>query len=419
MEGFSTKKFYPLRPIQRWLVDTHFNKAKSTMMNIGGLFKLSHAIDMNRLAVAINQVLHSYDIFRCRFLFHPETSDLCQIFDGNITPVQVEHITDEEFSDRVEKLREPYKIINKPLWRIYLFQTPTAKYMFGDFYHAVMDGVSTSYLLWNEVDKVYRGRRRQLPKPSYADYVEQEANIAPEVLAEGHAYWKKMLSHFDKQKHLPPVKVSGVAPWTQGTFEYVLKNIFNEFFRKTHINENNFFLGATMLTLAKLTGTKEAVMSRVSNGRTNMTERRMMGLMLEQFPCAWDFSNDMSVSYFLDRLEGQIQTGTRYRKSLDIVYNDGLEDDCVSFIFQKNINSDFIFCDTPVEVVYLPPNEISAVENALDVEINIEDTGRYSLYLDYDASRYSESEMKTFAVTLDKIISDMQNLERRTSEILA
>ena len=29
------KGFYPLRPIQRWLIDTHFNKAKSTMMNIG------------------------------------------------------------------------------------------------------------------------------------------------------------------------------------------------------------------------------------------------------------------------------------------------------------------------------------------------------------------------------------------------
>ena len=418
MEGFHTKKFYPLRPIQRWLVDTHFNKAKSTMMNIGALLKFSHAIDLHRLAIAINQVLNSHDIFRCRFLFHPETSDLCQIFDGEIKPVQVEEISDEEFSVRMDKLREPYKIINKPLWRIYLFQTPTAKYLFGDFYHAVMDGVSSSYLLWSEMDKAYRGRKRQLPAPSYADYIEEESKIPPEVLSEGHAYWRKMLSHFDKKKHLPPVKVSGVAPWTQGTFDYEFKNIFNEFFRRTHINENNFFLGASMLTLAKITGTNEAVMSYVSNGRTNMYERRLMGLMLEQFPCAWKFDQDMPVGDFLDRLEGQIQTGKNYRKSLDIVYNDGLEDDCVSFIFQKNINNKFIFCDTPVEIVYLPPNEISAVENALDIEINTEDTGKYSLFMDYDASRYSEIEMKNFAETLDKIIRDMQNINTPVSKIL-
>ena len=418
MDGFSTKKFYPLRPIQRWLVDTHFNKAKSTMMNIGGLFKLSHAIDMNRLAVAINNVLHSHDIFRCRFLFHPETSDLCQIFDGEIQPVQVEYISDEEFDKRVDKLREPYRIINKPLWRMYLFQTPTAKYIFGDFYHAVMDGVSSSYLFWREMDAVYRGRKRQLPMPSYAAYVEEEANIPPEVLAEGHAYWRKMLSHFDKHRHLPPVNVHGVAAWTQGGVEYTLKNIFNEYFRKTHVNENNFFLGATMLTLAKITGNNDVVMSRVNNGRTNMKERRLMGLMLEQLPCAWDFTQDMLIGEFLDKLEGQIQTGTKYRKSLDVVYNDGLEDDCVSFIFQKNINNEFIFCDTPVEIVYLPPNEISAVENALDVEINIEDTGRYLLCLDYDASRYSEGEMKNFAATLDEVVRAMQDITAHTSQIL-
>ena len=418
MEGFTTKKFYPLRPIQRWLVDTHFNKAKSTMMNIGGLFKMSHAIDMNRLALAINQVLHSHDIFRCRFLFHPETSDLCQIFDGEITPVQVEYISDEEFEERVDKLREPYRIINKPLWRMYLFQTPTAKYMFGDFYHAVMDGVASSYLLWREIDAVYRGRTRKLPAPSYADYVEEESKIPPEVLEEGHKYWKHMLANFDKRKHLPPVKVQGVAAWTQGNFEYRIKNIMNEFFRHSHINENNFFLGATMLTLAKITGNKDVIMSRVNNGRTNMRERRLMGLMLEQLPCAWDFSQDISIDEFLYKLEGQIQTGTHYRKSLDIVYNDGLEDDCVSFIFQKNINNEFIFCDTPVEIVYLPPNEISAVENALDVEINTEDTGRYLLYLDYDASRYSEVEMQQFATTLDEIIRQIQNTKTRTSQIL-
>ena len=418
MEGFSTKKFYPLRPVQRWLVDTHFNKAKSTMMNIGALFKMSHAIDMNRLAAAINTVLNSHDIFRCRFLFHPETSDLCQIFDGEIQPVQVEHISDEEFDKRVDKLREPYRIINKPLWRIYLFQTPTAKYFFADFYHAVMDGVAASYLLWREIDAVYRGRKRQQSAPSYAAYVEEEANIPPEVLAEGHTYWRKMLSHFDKRRHLPPVSVQGVAAWTKGGLEYTLKNILNEFFRNTHVNENNFFLGATMLTLAKITGNKDVVMSRVNNGRTNMKERRLMGLMLEQLPCAWDFTQDMFIGEFVDKLEGQIHIGTKYRKSLDIVYNDGLEDDCVSFIFQKNINNEFIFCDTPVEIVYLPPNEISAVENALDVEINIEDTGRYSLYLDYDASRYSEAEMKNFAATLDEVVRVMQNPATHTAQIL-
>ena len=90
-------KYYPLRPIQRWLIDTHFNKAKSTMMNIGGLYKLSAQIDTKRLESAINEVMNSYDIFHCRLVFHPETCELCQIFDAEIMPVVVEEWTDEEF----------------------------------------------------------------------------------------------------------------------------------------------------------------------------------------------------------------------------------------------------------------------------------------------------------------------------------
>lgn len=411
-------KYYPLRPIQRWLVDTHFNKAKSTMMNIGGLYKLSTQIDTQRLENAINQVLNAHDIFRCRFVFHPETFDLCQTFDNDIMPVIIEEWTDEEFTLIQKYLTEPYDLIGKPLYRVYIFKTPGANYLYVDFYHAIMDGVSGAILFWHEIDKIYRGRKSNRKPLNYAAFIEEEANIPLENLAEGHAYWKKMLAPFDEKKHLPPVDVEGVAEWTQGNFEYEFKNITNEFFRDNRIGENIYFLGATMLTLAKVTGSKESVMSWIHNGRTNMRERRIMGLMLEQFPCAWDFHEDITVGEFLDKLMGQQQTGMIYRKSLDMVYNDGLEDDCVSFIFQKSFYENLLLGDNPTEVVYLPPNEISAVENALDIEINESYMGFYSLFLDYDASRYSEAAMEKFAKTMDEILLMMRAPNKKVSEIL-
>lgn len=411
------QKYYPLRPIQRWLIDTHFNKAKSTMMNIGALLKLKSMIDMERLADALNQVLETYDIFRCRLVFHPETSDMCQVFDGEIAKVEVERMSEEEFETRLTKLREPYYLINRPLYRLYVIETPSAKYLYADFYHAIMDGVSSAYLFFHAVDGAYRGRTKRTP-PSYAEYVEEESQISASELAEGHEYWRKILSTFDKDKHLPPVRVHGVAAWTQGDFEYKFKNFTEEFFRTTKREENNFFLGACMMTLAKITGSKSSVMSWIHNGRTNMRERRLMGLMLEQYPCAWDFNEDISVREFLDKLKGQEQTGLKYRKSLDLIYNDGLEDDCVSFIFQKGMHGDLVLADTLAEPIYLPPNEISAVENAMDIEINSEPQGTYLLYLDYDASRYTEEEMEEFAHTMEKILIEMRNLDKSVLEIL-
>ena len=411
-------KYYPLRPIQRWLIDTHFNKAKSTMMNIGGLFKFSSQIDTQRLVNAINTVLNAHDIFHCRLVFNPETNDLCQTFDNEIFPVIVEEWTDEEFKLIKKYLSEPYDLIGKPLYRIYIFKTPSANYFYADFYHAIIDGVASSYLLVREVDGVYRGRNKK-KSPSYAEYIEEEAAIPTEELAEGHEYWRNMLKNFDERKHLPPATVKGVSAWTQGKFYYEIKNFTEEFFRESHRTENTYFLGASMLTLAKITGSKESIMSWIHNGRTNMRERRMMGLMLEQYPCAWDFHEDISVENFLDKLMGQIQTSMTYRKSLDIVYNEGLEDDCVRFIFQKYITDDLIIADTTAEVVYMPPNELSAVENALDIEVRETDTGFYNLFLDYDASRYSEKDMQHFAETLNKILIEMKNPNAKVSEILA
>ena len=415
----TTRKFYPLRPIQRWLVDTHFNKAKSTMMNIGALYKLSSQFDLPRLVYAINEVLSTHDIFRCRFVFHPETSDMCQTFDGEVEPVKIEQMSDEEFSARMDKLREPYKLIDKPLWRIYVMETPTARYVYCDFYHAIMDGVSSAILFLGEVGKIYVGRKFKRPALSYAEYIEEEAKIPADELADAHEYWSKMLAPFDGKKHLPPVDVEDVAAWTQGNFEYTFKNLTEEFFRETRRSENTFFLGASMLTLAKITRSNESIMSWIHNGRITMRERRLMGLMLEQIPCAWNFDENISVSEFLDRLEGQIRTGIEYRKGLDMVYNNGLEDDCVSFIFQKGFYNDVTLGDGKMYIEYLPPNDISAVENALDIEVNARVNGTYDLFLDYDASRYSEASMKNFAAVMNKILVAMTDETKMISDILS
>ena len=121
--ALKTSGFYPLRPMQLWLIDTHFNKANSTMMNVGALYKYDDSIDLEKLAQAINDTVARYDMFRCRLVFHEGTADLCQRFDGEITPVTVEKISDAEFEERKNNLKKPYRLINNPLYRIFLLET--------------------------------------------------------------------------------------------------------------------------------------------------------------------------------------------------------------------------------------------------------------------------------------------------------
>ena len=163
--------------MQRWLIDTHFNKAKSTMMNIGALSKLSPLIDIPSFADAINTVLNTYDIFRCRFVLHPETLEICQTFDGEVMPVIIEEWTDQEFDMIKKYLAEPYDIIGKPLYRVYLFKTPSANYFYLDFYHAVADGTALAVIFLREIDKAFRGNKKKKSVPSYAEYIESQKTL--------------------------------------------------------------------------------------------------------------------------------------------------------------------------------------------------------------------------------------------------
>ncbi len=413
--------YYPLRAIQMWLVDTHFNKAKSTMMNIGALLKLDAAIDLERLAQAVNDLLNAHDIFHCRLVFHPETSDICQRFDGEIIPAVVEKISDEEFAARIKKLEEPYNLINHALYRIYIFETPTAKYLYADFYHAIMDGTAAAILFLRQLDMRYSGKKITRAPLNYAEYILDELKVSPEELAAGNNFWRETLDDFDANKHLPPADIETAEVWASDSLIAPIENITRQYFKTSARTEHVFFLAASMLAIAKTAGVKKSIMSWVHNGRNTAQERRLMGLMIEQFPISWDFAQDLSVGEFLGGLAAKIQTGVKYRRSLGIVYKGGLEDDCATFIFQKKslgaLNS-LIMGGKPAEVIELPLNEFSASENTLDIELNLNDDDTYFIYLDYDASRYSAAAMEKFAATVDEIILALQNERRMISTIL-
>lgn len=420
-------EFYPLRPIQRWLIDTHLQKARSTMMNVGALVRLDPSIDMERLAAALNDLIHSYDIFRCRLAFDPETGEICQRFDGNLARVYVESLSDEAFERRKQEIKEPFEIINRPLYRSYLMKTSSAQYLYIDFYHAIMDGMAIAMLFWRELEKRYKalGSKSVIarkPAVSYAEYILAESRADQEELAKGHAYWRKMLADFDEKKHLPPIDVHDGKNWESNEFETPIEStVTPDYFRGRDYTENTFFLGAAMLALARISGVRESLMSWVHNGRTTMHERRLMGLMLNQLPIRWDFAEGQTVGEFLRGLEAKINEGLQYSKSLDVVYDEGLEDLCASFILQKGAigrRGTLNFMGTEAVLEEMPDNDISAAENTLDIELNVHPDGTYSLVLDYDASWYSEASMHRFAQTVDEMIAALMDEDRPVMDLI-
>ncbi|MCR5757435.1 MAG: STAS domain-containing protein [Selenomonas sp.] len=419
--------FYPLRPVQRWMVDTHFQKAQSTMLNTGALVQMDSSINMEKLAEALNSLLTAYDIFRCRLVFHPETGEICQRFDGEVGKVYVETLSDEALEKRKQELKLPYELIDHPLYRIYLMKTASANLFYMDFYHAIMDGTAIVLLFWRDLEKRYnqimKGEEvKGLGKiHMYSDYILSENNLSEEERQVGQDYWRKMLEGFTEEEYLPEPDVQGERETPEHEIEVPFAGMDKKFFKGKSFTENTFFIGAALLALAKTRNRKDAILGWVHNGRMTSAERRLMGLMIDQFPLRWKFGREMDVLTYLTELEDKINEGLQYRKSLRVVYEEDLDDGIPSFILQKGSmgrRGSMKFAGGEANVVEMPANDISAADNTLDIEMNSHDDGTYSLVLDYDNFRYTEGNMRKFAATMEKMVQGLQDENVQIMELL-
>lgn len=413
--------FYPLRPVQRWLIDTHFRKANSTMMNVGALGKLDDSVDMERLAEAVNGVLNAHDVFRCRLVFHPDTGEICQRFDGSVKKIVVETLSEAAFAQRKLELEKPFQLIDRPLYRIHLMVTPAGKFIYADFYHAILDGTAICLLFWREMDMRYQGKTIRRKAGSYVEYVLEENKELQAGNEEGHNYWRQQLEGFDTKKHLPPMDRRDDGKWQESQVIHDMQNIRHDFIREHSYNEHSFMLAGAMLAMAKVTGEKEVIMSWVHHARTTAKELRLMGLMLNQLPIRSEIQGDRTVDQFLQSVEEKVQQGLSHARSLDVVYKEDLEGECASFILQKNTDTkgSFMLDGKPIVIQDMPANKISAAENVLDIALTALEDGSYTLTLTFDASRYSEAIIQRYADAYDEILLAMQAGDRSLTEILS
>ena len=409
-------RLYPLRPIQRVIIDDNLKSIRSTMMNMGGVIILDSSTNLEILREAANIVIREHDIFRCRFLFDEESGDIMQRFDGNLHDIDITEIKDDEFDEHMKELVQPFNIIEDRLWRLEIIKTESKKYFISNIYHGIMDGVATVLIFWREIDRYYKAILKgedpadiRHGNSSYAEYIREEMESFADVNEEFGEYWEKMLEGFSEEC-FPPRDVNGEP--SDNEVEIPLDGIKKEFFSDKPYHDSGFFMGVTLLSMAIVTGQRKAIMTWIHNGRTNGKELRLMGLMLEQLPIRWDFDEDIGAVQYVQAVEELMKEGVLKRKGMGRIYEEKLRVDTPAFIYQKGAigrRGELKLGDALCIVEPLPQNDdVNACDSAIDIELDAHEDGSYSIVFDYDSGRYSDKAIEKMADIMKTVIEKMQ-----------
>lgn len=412
---------HSLTPEQIYMVDYQLYTPKSTMYNLGGMFRMGDGIDAQRLADAINKAVAAHPAMNTIFSFNPD-GDIVQRYVPELSePVEVENITEEELENIKTTLIKPFKIIRSCLYRSRVFLTEKACYMFLDIHHTICDGTSYNVIL-RDIDAAYRGEEFERKDCYYELIRARECAAEDSFYQESREYYEKRYG--DTDYAMIPTPDSDSAAHTMGEIDArlgITAEQLDNAAKLAKVSRNGFFITASLLAMAVYNGENKVKASWIFNGRDTTEEMNAAGLLIRFLPVAAELKNDARITDVLSDIKDQLMGGLEHSCYPYVVTgNSCVLDDSMCVLYQEDLKSAAVLCGVSIENVDIPQNN-SAFQNTLDIEIMNDGEG-FDVLMEYAQSVYTrqamEKFMSVFQKVCDKLVTIYENPDMSVADFL-
>lgn len=303
-EKFSIYPDYPITQTQNGIFVECAANPESTIYNIPYLFKLSDKIDIGRLKSAVEKTINAHPYVKTT-LFLDKSSDI-RAKRNDQEPPKVEVVECETLPE-VSKLVLPYNMLNSHLYRIKIFKTKEANYLFMEFHHIICDGTSGKIMI-EDINRSYNNA--DIEVESYSGF---EVALTEEKLRKTEAY-EKAKAYYDSifqgcDVEFLPVKDKKEQIPSVGRCEYV-SDLSMEAVRKYceehNLTENAFFTGVFGLVLAKYNDKEEALFTTIYNGRNDSRLANTVTMLVKTFPVLCNINGEEKIADFLKKVKEQL-----------------------------------------------------------------------------------------------------------------
>lgn len=259
-------------------------------------------IDLERLARAVHSATQRHETFRTRFFDEDGRPDRPMQAIMKKSRVRFEDMPVKDKSAALEGFkgleRHIYNIETGDTARIvYLHWSRTEGFLVICYHHIISDGWSYE-LLFNEIDKIYRGQIMPTP-PQYADYaIRQRHEFEAGDMDADIAYWESQYQTLPPVLPLLPLSAASTrlrpVAWDYHEASFRLQPMvaarIRDRSRKHKANSIHFYLAAFQVLLARLSGSTDFSIGLSDANRSTLEDLATLGFFINLLPIRLEYS---------------------------------------------------------------------------------------------------------------------------------
>lgn len=401
------KEDYALSGVQMVAYTICQMNAGKAVFNVPLMYRLDNTFDMNRLAEAISKTINMHPAFGTRF-FVREDGEVRQRYEKTNYVQNVETITEAQFAEIQGQLVQPFILLEDRMFRVRLFQTETAKYLFYDFHHIIYDGSSMG-VFWKDVETFYLGNEAEPENWNMFELADENAELCHgDFFKEAKNWYAEAFK--DAPESVYPTPDSNGAVSDMHIITQTLKvdgDAISTLCDKEQITMNALVSAASGLLLGKYCNTNDVLFQSMFSAREDSRSEHTIGCLATPLLMRMKWTETDTISEYLQCASRHILDCMRRCTVYTLLDmgNDLNIKPAMPIIYQgAGQSDDYTVAGNRIENIPIAGYEHGS---AINVHVSLNSDGNLMATIYYLQNLYSESFITNFIKSLEDIINKL------------
>lgn len=396
---------YPLTGSQKGIFAECLKRPDSTFYNIPFLFSLDIDLDEECLAAALKAVVEAHPYMNAVFGISDNGELFQKMGECDFEP-QITRLSEEEFESRKAELVKPFKLEGGRLYRLEIFVTPQAKYLFVDLHHILADGNSYD-IFFEELNRAYKGEKLKVETYSGFDVaVSEEHEIAGGASGKAIEYYDSIFAGVETESL--PIFDEKNGESAKGLLSRRLEISPDEakgLCERLGITPNTLFTGIFGIVAARFAGTHDALFTTIYNGRNDSRLENTICMLVKTLPVYVNFDSSTTIQSYMSRLNEQLMgsMANDIYPFADIAARYGISSDLI-FSYQAELSDDYPVGDFMARGTDL---SLDMPKEPLVLQVRLRD-GIYYLEAEYRSDLYREETIANILSSYDAAMTSVR-----------